>query len=67
MAYLLRVAVSERSRPEIFCWVFDGRRSRSALCRVLRPHKADYAATGVMWPPLPDAWPRGEMTVAVAA
>src|SRR6516165_4617603 len=30
MAYRSRVVFSERSRPEIFCWVFAGRRSRSA-------------------------------------
>jgi hypothetical protein len=34
MAYLLAVAVSERSRPEIFCRVFAGRRSRSAWLEV---------------------------------
>lgn len=30
MAYRSRVPCSERSRPEIFCWVLAGRRSRSA-------------------------------------
>ena len=30
MAYRSRVVFSERSRPEIFCWVLEGRRSRSA-------------------------------------
>jgi len=65
MAYLLRVAVSERSRTEIFCWVFDGRRSRSALCGM--PHKADYAATGVMWPPCRMPGHAGEVTMALAA
>jgi hypothetical protein len=30
MAYRSRVAASERRRPEIFCWVFGGRKSRSA-------------------------------------
>ena len=30
MAYRSRVVFSERRRPEIFCWVFEGRRSRSA-------------------------------------
>jgi hypothetical protein len=39
IAYRSRVVFSERSRPEIFCWVFDGRRSRSALCGY--PDKAD--------------------------
>jgi len=39
IAYRSRVAFSDRSRPEIFCWVFDGRRSRSALSGY--PDKAD--------------------------
>lgn len=30
MAYRSRVAASERRRPEIFCWVFGGRKARSA-------------------------------------
>ena len=30
MAYRWRVVVSERSRPEIFCWVLAGLKSRSA-------------------------------------
>ena len=30
IAYRSRVVLSERSRPLIFCWVFNGRRSRSA-------------------------------------
>ena len=34
IAYRSRVVFSERSRPEIFCWVFDGRRSRSAWLEV---------------------------------
>ena len=46
MAYRSRVVFSERSRPEIFCWVLEGRRSRSALSGY--PHKADYAEFGVM-------------------
>jgi hypothetical protein len=28
MAYRCRVVCSERSRPEIFCWVFAGRDPR---------------------------------------
>ena len=39
MAYRSRVVFSERNRPEIFCWVFEGRRSRSLICGM--PHKAD--------------------------
>jgi hypothetical protein len=33
MAYRSRVVLSERSRPLIFCWVLEGRRSRSAFIR----------------------------------
>jgi len=58
MAYRSRVVFSERSRPEIFCWVFAGRTSRSALSGY--PDKADYAEFGVMrtrrWMP----WHAGE-------
>ena len=39
MAYRSRVVFSERSRPEIFCWVFAGRTSRSALCGM--PHNTE--------------------------
>src|SRR5271165_6667098 len=34
MAYRSRVVFSERSRPLIFCWVLEGRRSRSAWLEV---------------------------------
>ncbi len=65
IAYRLRVVSCERSRPEIFCWVFAGRRSRSALCGY--PHKADYAEFGVMrtrcWMP----WHAGVASQAKAA
>jgi len=46
IAYRSRVVFSERSRPLIFCWVLEGRRSRSALSGY--PDKADYAEFGVM-------------------
>ena len=65
MAYRSRVVFSERSRPEIFCWVLEGRRSRSALCGY--PDKADYAEFGVMrtrcWMP----WHAGEAGQVKAA
>jgi hypothetical protein len=65
IAYRSRVVFSERSRPEIFCWVFDGRRSRSALSGY--PDQADYAEFGVMrtgrWMP----WHAGEAGQVKAA
>jgi hypothetical protein len=36
IAYRWRVVSCERSRPEIFCWVFAGRKSRSAWLDVSR-------------------------------
>jgi hypothetical protein len=35
------VVFSERSRPLIFCWVLEGRRSRSLLCGILHNSERD--------------------------
>jgi hypothetical protein len=65
IVYRCRVVSSFRSRPEIFCRVFAGRTSRSALCGYR--HKADYAEFGVMrtrrWMP----WHAGGPGLAKAA
>ena len=65
MAYRSRVVFSERSRPLIFCWVLEGRRSRSALSGY--PDKADYAEFGVMRTRRWMAWHEGEAGRAKAA
>jgi len=56
IAYRFRVTCSERSRPDIFCWVLAGRRSLSALCgyphkaeRDVRPVKVQMRTSGGCW------------------
>ena len=80
MAYRSRVVFSERSRPEIFCWVLEGRRSRSAFMRprvrvsptrmVMRPpqlsHNLLFAAVFCLFLPW-HAEPSGETLPALNA
>jgi hypothetical protein len=50
MAYRSRVVFSERSRPEIFCCVLEGRRSRSTwlLKRTVISEQAELGRTAVL-------------------